>query len=192
MTCCPPSLHSAPFALFPAFPAAGRALRSIPCTGAISCNDLWEVHVGKPAGRPFRRALPPYPCRAPCTSLNSLHKIAQVQGFGGSARLLGRRPPDPHEALPSTRATTAPSRRRRYPQGPSARRTAQWAVLSEDGQASACPRAYFQDYFPNARSAVGNPEAHCQKVALDAAFVCAVGARRKREEGRMRAMRTLL
>ena len=84
---------------------------------------------------------------------------------------------------------TARIGKRLYPQGPSARRTAQWAVLSEDGQASACPRAFFQDYFPNARSAVGNPEAHCQVVALDAAFACAVGVRKQREAGRMRAGR---
>jgi len=105
---------------------------------------------------------------------------------------LMNRPPGPREAPLSAHATTALTRRRLHPQGPSARRTALWAVLSEDGQASACPRAYFQDYFPNARSAVGNPEAHCQGVALDAAFVCAVGARRKREAGRMRAGRAAL
>ena len=40
--------------------------------------------------------------------------------------------------------------------GPSARGTSRWLVPSEDGQASACPRAYLKVYFPNARSAVGN------------------------------------
>ena len=39
-------------------------------------------------------------------------------------------------------------------------------------------------------ASAGDIEAHCQVVALDAAFVCAVGARRKREEGRMQAGRT--
>ena len=100
-------------------------------------------------------------------------------------------PPSQSEALLSTPATTAPTRGQLHPQGPSARRTAQCAVLSEDGRASACPRAFFQGYFPNARSAVGNPEAHCHRVALDAAFVCAAGAGRKHEAGRMRAMLAL-
>ena len=41
-------------------------------------------------------------------------------------------------------------------QGSSARKTAQCAVFSENGKASAFPRTYFQVYFLNARSAVRN------------------------------------
>ncbi len=47
----------------------------------------------------------------------------------------------------------------RTDEGSRARKTAQCAVFSEKGQALACPRTYFQNYFPNARSAVGNNEA---------------------------------
>ena len=122
------AVERTPAVHFPAFPAAGRALRSIPCTSAISCNDLWEVHVEKPAGRPLRRALPPYPCRPPCTSLNSLHEIAQVQGFGGSARhrvgIKGKctaaRPPPAQPAFGPPRAYSAPQprKRRRHPERP--------------------------------------------------------------------------
>ena len=71
---------------FPAFPAARRALRPIPCRGTISCKEIGEVHVERPAGRPFRRALQLYPCRQPCTSPVSLHEFAAMQGFGGNAR----------------------------------------------------------------------------------------------------------
>ena len=103
---------------------------------------------------------------------------------------LMNRPPGPREAPLSAHATTALTRRRLHPQGPSARRTALWAVLSEDGQASACPRAYFQDYFPNARSAVGNPEAHCQVFASTCRLRLRGWGGKKREDGRMRAGRT--
>ena len=71
---------------FPRFLAGSRALRTFSCRSAISCKDLGEVHVERPAGRPFRRALPPFPCRHPCTSPVSLHEFAPLQGFGGSAR----------------------------------------------------------------------------------------------------------
>ena len=71
---------------FPSFPAASRALRPIPCRGPISCKDFGEVHVERPAGRPFRRALPPFSCTQACTSPVSLHEFASMQGFGGSAR----------------------------------------------------------------------------------------------------------
>jgi len=49
----------------------------------------------------------------------------------------------------------------RTDEGPSARKTTQCVVFSEDGQALDCPRAYFQNYFPNARSAVGDKNKHC-------------------------------
>ena len=70
---------------FPSFPAASRALRPIPCRGPISCKDFGEVHVERPAGRPFRRALPPFSCTQACTSPVSLHEFASMQGFRGSA-----------------------------------------------------------------------------------------------------------
>ena len=76
---CTPAMH------FDQFLAGSRALRTFSCRGAISCKDLGEVHVERPAGRPFRRALPPFPCRHPCTSPVSLHEFASMQGFRGSA-----------------------------------------------------------------------------------------------------------
>ena len=42
------------------------------------------------------------------------------------------------------------------PQGPSARKTSQQLVSSEARQAPSCPCAYFQNHFPNARSAAGS------------------------------------
>ena len=72
---------------FPAFLAARRALRPISCRSLFSCKKSGEVHVKKPAERPFRRALPPFSCRQPCISPVSLHEFAPLQGFGGSARL---------------------------------------------------------------------------------------------------------
>ena len=75
-----PAMH------FDQFLSGIRALRTFSCRGAISCKDLGEVHVKRPAGRPFRRALPPFPCRHPCTSPVFLHEFAPLQGFGGSAR----------------------------------------------------------------------------------------------------------
>ena len=77
---CTPAMH------FDQFLAGSRALRTFSCRSAISCKDLGEVHVERPAGRPFRRALPPFPCRHPCTSPVSLHEFASMQGFRGSAR----------------------------------------------------------------------------------------------------------
>ena len=66
--------------------APRRALRPISCRSLFSCKKSGEVHVKKPAERPFRRALPPFSCRQPCTSPVSLHEFAPLQGFGGSAR----------------------------------------------------------------------------------------------------------
>ena len=71
---------------FPRNAASSRALRLFSCRGSISCKEIGEVHVRRPAKRPFRRALPPFSCRRPCTSPVSLHEFPPLQGFGGSAR----------------------------------------------------------------------------------------------------------
>ena len=71
---------------FPPFSAAHRALRPISCKGPFSCKGRGEVHVKLPIKCALRRALLPFSCTGTCTSLNSLHEFALVQGIGGSAR----------------------------------------------------------------------------------------------------------
>ena len=86
---------------FPRNAAGGRALRLFSCRGSISCKEIGEVHVRRPAKRPFRRALPPFSCRRPCTSPVSLHEFPPLQGFGGSAR---------HHARKAGKCTTTHSK----------------------------------------------------------------------------------
>ena len=110
---------------FPAFHTASRALRPISCRGAILCKESGEVHVKKPARGLFRRALPPFSCSSPCTSPDSLHEFAAMQGFGGSARhragiegkCMAARPPPtrplvhfPKTLQPDARPKPAPGR----------------------------------------------------------------------------------
>ena len=86
---------------FPRNAASSRALRLFSCRGSISCKEIGEVHVRRPAKRPFRRALPPFSCRRSCTSPVSLREFPPLQGFGGSAR---------HHARKAGKCTTTHSK----------------------------------------------------------------------------------
>ena len=115
---------------FPPFPTARRScavhfVGFLAARGAILCKESGEVHVKKPARGLFRRALPPFSCSSPCTSPDSLHEFAAMQGFGGSARhragiegkCMAARPPPtrplvhfPKTLQPDARPKPAPGR----------------------------------------------------------------------------------